>query len=47
MPKYVCPECKKIVIRSAADMRITKGKSYCESSGKDVILTRLKVRTVS
>ena len=44
MPKYVCPACKKILIRNAADMRRTGRKSFCESSGKDTILTRLKIR---
>jgi hypothetical protein len=46
MPKYICPGCNKILIRNAADMRITKRKSYCESAGKHVFLTRLKIRAL-
>jgi hypothetical protein len=43
MAKYVCPACKKILIRSADDIRLSGSTSYCEETDKSVKLTRLKL----
>lgn len=44
MPKYICSECGKILIRNAHDMRRYGQKSYCGSKGKEAKLTRLRIR---
>ena len=43
MAKYVCPGCKKILIRCADDIRLSRSTSYCEETGKSLKLTRLKL----
>ena len=43
MAKYDCPACKKILIRSADDIRVSGSTSYCEEADKSVKLTRLKL----
>lgn len=44
MPKFVCTECKKILIRSATEIRVGGRRSYCEQSGKTGFLTRLRIK---
>jgi len=45
MPKYVCEECGKIVIRDADIMfrYNTERKSFCEKMGKMASLIRLRI----
>lgn len=40
MSKYHCPECGKTVNRP--DKRAIVIKSYCEESGQDVLMIRIK-----
>jgi len=44
MPKFVCPACRKVLIRSVAEFRLAKGTSFCDSTGKSVSLTRLRIK---
>jgi hypothetical protein len=43
--KFVCPACRKILIRSANEIRFSNCESYCETAGKVMILKRLKIKS--
>lgn len=44
MPKYVCPLCSRVLIRTPSELQVMGLKSYCDEQGKHVLLKRLRIK---